>query len=180
MSERPPPPLPPSAVAPTRTSSTASKRPVRSGVTPTTIAAFPSARETIATTPEPMRRLAQNTLFFGEVRFGSGTGQGFDAAHARSDRHFADDLEDPDVAGAADMRTAAELDREGPVVVVCFAHRDDPHLVAVLFAKERERTLGDGAIGCQQAGAYCGVRADAPVDLRLDRLDILARHRSRM
>jgi len=64
----------------------------------------------------------------------------------------------------------AELDREGPVVVVvCFAHRDDPHIVAVLFAKERERALGDGAIGCQQAGAYCGVRADAPVDLRLDR-----------
>jgi len=52
---RPPPPLPPSAAAPTRTSSTASKRSVSPGVTPTTIAALPSARDTTVTMPEPMR-----------------------------------------------------------------------------------------------------------------------------
>src|SRR6187399_282355 len=58
MSERPPPPLPPSASAPFLTSSTALKRLVRSSVTPTTMPALPSAAvATMATTPDPTCRL---------------------------------------------------------------------------------------------------------------------------
>src|SRR5450830_1057368 len=54
MSGRPPPPLPPRASAPLRTSSTALKRLVSSSVTATTMPALPSAlRPTMATTPEP-------------------------------------------------------------------------------------------------------------------------------
>ena len=52
MSGRPPPPLPPSASDATRTRSTAEKREVRSGVTPTTTPALPSSvTPTMATTP---------------------------------------------------------------------------------------------------------------------------------
>src|SRR6185503_10927622 len=53
MSGRPPPPLPPSASAPSLTRSTALMRLVRSSVTPTTSDARPSSTVTNATTPEP-------------------------------------------------------------------------------------------------------------------------------
>ena len=71
------------------------------------------------------------------------------------------------------MGAAAQLDRERPRLVALAAHRDDPHLVAVFLAEERERSLGDGAVGGQQARAHRGVRPDALVDLGLDRLDVL-------
>src|SRR6266446_1945586 len=62
MSGRPPPPLPPSASEPLRTSSTALKREVRSEVTPTTMPALPSSvTPTIATTPEPICFLPSST-----------------------------------------------------------------------------------------------------------------------
>src|SRR5690242_758915 len=55
MSGRPPPPLPPSTSAPFRTRSTALKRLVKSGVTPTTMPALPSSvTPTKATMPEPI------------------------------------------------------------------------------------------------------------------------------
>ena len=124
--------------------------------------------------------LAQHPLFLGEICLGRGAGQRFDPAHARSDRHFADDLEQPDVAGAADMRAAAQLDREGLLVVTRSAHRDDPHLVAVFLAEQRQRPFGDGAVRGQQAGAHRAVGPNALVDLGLDRPDVLLRQRPRV
>ena len=65
MSGRPPPPLPPSAAEPSRTRSTALKRPVRSAVTATTRLALPSSPvAAIATTPEPTLCLASSASDF--------------------------------------------------------------------------------------------------------------------
>jgi hypothetical protein len=55
-------------------------------------------------------------------------GDGFDAANTRGDGTFVDDLADPDIASAADMRAAAELLAEG-------VDLHDAHFVAVLFAE---------------------------------------------
>src|SRR6516162_11677625 len=114
------------------------------------------------------------------MSLGRGTGQSFDPADSGRDRHFADDLEDPDIAGTADMSPAAQLHREGPVVVTGSSHRDYPHLLAVLLAKERERSLGDRAIRSQQARAHSSIRTDLLVDLRLDRLNVVLRQRPRV
>src|SRR5205814_550076 len=58
--------------------------------------------------------LTEQRLLVSEMRFGCGAGQRLDAAHARRHRALRDDLEEPDVAGAAHMGAAAELDREVP------------------------------------------------------------------
>ena len=96
--------------------------------------------------PQRRRCLAQHALFFGEISLGRGAGQRLDPAHPRGDRRLADDLEQADVAGAADMRAAAQLDREGPLVVTRAAHRDDPHLIAIFLAEQRQRPFGDRAV----------------------------------
>src|SRR3954468_1683642 len=66
-------------------------------------------------------------------------GHRLEPAHARGDGALRDDGDDTDVAGAACMGAAAELDREGPVGALaagCPAHRDDADLVAVFLAEE--------------------------------------------
>ena len=78
------------------------------------------------------------------------------------------------------MRAAAQLYREGPLVVARAAHRDDPDLVAVFLAEQRQRPFGDGAVRGQQAGAHGAVGANALVDLGLDRPDVLLRQRPRV
>ena len=64
------------------------------------------------------------------------------AAHAGGDGALADDPEQRDVAGAADMGAAAQLDRVGPAVLA-LAHRDHAHLVAVLLAEQRHGAGAD-------------------------------------
>src|SRR5260370_17372257 len=78
------------------------------------------------------------------------------------------------------MRAAAQLDREGPLVVTRSAHRDDPHLVAVFLAEQRERPFGDGTVRGQQAGAHGAVGPNAFVDLGLDSPNVLLRQRPRV
>ena len=63
-------------------------------------------------------------------------GQGLDAADAGGDRALGHDAEQRDVAGAADVGAAAQLDRVG-AAVRRLAHRDDADLVAVLLAEQR-------------------------------------------
>ena len=53
-------------------------------------------------------------LLLGEVFPRRGAGQRLDAADARGDRALADERDQADLAGAADMGAAAELDRIGP------------------------------------------------------------------
>src|SRR5262249_56266096 len=68
MSGRPPPPLPPSASAPLRTSSTALNRSVRSVVTPTTSPPLPSgAVLATATTPDPSLALPSSASDLSSV-----------------------------------------------------------------------------------------------------------------
>ena len=57
--------------------------------------------------------LAHAGILRGEIRARGLAGQRLDAAHAGGDRAFADDLEQADIAGAAHMGAAAELDRIG-------------------------------------------------------------------
>ena len=74
-------------------------------------------------------------------------GARLDAAHAGGDRALADDGDEADVAGAAHMRAAAQLDGEGMRGAGAHRpHRDDAHFVAVFLAKERARAGADGVV----------------------------------
>ncbi len=80
-----------------------------------------------------------------------------------------DDLEEADIAGAAHMRAAAQLDRVMAVAglrVAFVAHAHDAHLVAVFLAEEGERPLLHRAVGRHQPGRDLGILADAGVDRR--------------
>ena len=92
-------------------------------------------------------------------------GDGFDAAHAGRDAALVDDLEQADVAGAPDVRAAAELLAETGDV-------DDAHLVAVLFAEQRHGAGPDGLIERHDRGFDRGVAQDLLVDQALDFFDL--------
>ena len=68
-------------------------------------------------------------------------GQRLDAAHAGGDRALADHRDQADVAGAAHMGAAAQLDRPAErilaVLAGALAHRDDADLVAIFLAEQR-------------------------------------------
>ena len=67
-------------------------------------------------------------------------GYGLQTPHAAGDAAFFQYLDQPDLAGRARVRAAAELGRE-------VADADDPHAIAVLFAEERHRlVLVDGDV----------------------------------
>src|SRR3546814_2686655 len=68
-------------------------------------------------------------------------GQRLDTAHAGGHRALVDDLEQADVAGAAHMGAAAELDRIIPVAEL--AHGEHADLVAVFLAEQRHGAGGD-------------------------------------
>src|SRR6185312_10575655 len=129
-------------------------------------------------------RLAQHSLLLLDVSLGRGAGQRLDAAHAGGDGALRDDLEEADIAGAADMRAAAQLDREGlermAVHVGLGAHGDDAHLVAVFLAEERQRAGLDRLLRRHEPRRHLAVLADAVVDLALDDADVLAREGARL
>src|SRR5262249_56051579 len=67
------------------------------------------------------------------------TRRGFQASHAGRHSALAAQLDEAYVAGASDVRPAAQLGGE-------VAHADHPHPVAVLVTEERERTRTDGLV----------------------------------
>ena len=73
--------------------------------------------------------------FWGN-RLGAVAGQGLDAPDAGRHGAFADDLEDPDVAGAFNVGAAAKLGGEGHIPFL-LSHRDDAHFVPVFLAEQR-------------------------------------------
>ena len=75
---------------------------------------------------------AELVLELAQVVERARAGDRLDAAHALRDAGLAEDLEQADVAGAAHVGAAAELDRLA-------ADRDDAHRVAVLLAEHRDR-----------------------------------------
>ena len=93
-----------------------------------------------------------------------------------------DELERADVAGARDVRAAAQLQRIGLAARAepaagAQAHRDDAHLVAVLLAEQRAGALTLGGVRRHDPGLDRRVLADVGVDLGLDRRDFGGRHR---
>src|SRR5262249_46742678 len=104
--------------------------------------------------PQRCCRLTQNFFFSLNKGFSRGSSQRLDAAHPGGDRRFPDNLEQPDIAGTANMCAPAELDRKGPVFIGLPAHRDDPDLVAVFLAEQRQRAFGYCVVGRQETSAH--------------------------
>src|SRR5690606_24136676 len=93
-------------------------------------------------------------------------GDGLDPAHARRDAALRHDLEETDIARAANVRAAAELGRE-------VAEPEHAHPVAVLVAEERERAGRDRLVVRHLADLGVDVAADLVVDELLDRRELL-------
>ena len=112
-----------------------------------------------------------------EVERGSAR-DAFDPAHALRDAAFGRDDEHRDVAGARDVRAAAEFDR---VRRVGFRHgiaeAQHAHFIAVLLAEQRHRARLDRLVRRHHADFRRSVLADDGVHFGLDRFDVLARHR---
>ena len=104
-------------------------------------------------------------------------GDRLDAADAGGDGTLGDDAEQRDVAGAADMGAAAQLDRVG-LAVLALAHRDDADLVAVLLAEQRHGPGADRVVARHDPHRGLVVAAQEVVHLGLDRADLLGRHRA--
>src|SRR5262249_61996759 len=75
-------------------------------------------------------------------------------------------LDEAYVAGASDVRPAAQLGGE-------VAHADHPHPVAVLVAEERERTRTDGVVVAHLLARHLGVGANPGVDVVLDGVQLV-------
>src|SRR5208282_1346660 len=96
-----------------------------------------------------------------------------DSPHSRGDSRFRLELENADIAGARDVRAAAQLDRK-------IAHPDHADAVAVLVAEKCERARLDGVVVRHLLDGHFGVLADARVDLFLDRRERVALDRPLM
>ncbi len=94
------------------------------------------------------RDLAQRLGLGDELPAGALRRLGLDAAHAGGDRSLRDDADEADVAGAARMGAAAELDRKGARSDVDrrMAHGDDAHFIAVFLAEQRARAGANGLV----------------------------------
>ena len=133
----------------------------------------------VGTDFEQLRRLAHFFVLRGEIGPRRIAGQRLDAANAGGDRGLGDDLEQTDIAGAANMRAAAKLDGIGAVglgALVGHAHGDDADLVAIFLAEQRQRALRDGLIRRHQMGLHRLVLQDHRVDEILDRDDLFVGH----
>ena len=97
-------------------------------------------------------------------------GQRLDAANSRSHAAFADDLEQADVAGARNMRAAAQFGRK-------VAHLQYAHVIAVLLAEQRHRTELDRFVVAHLADFRLDVAAHFGVDQILDLAQFVRRDR---
>ena len=110
-------------------------------------------------------------------------GQRFDAPHAGRHRAFRDERDQPDLAGAVDVRAAAELDGIGLARLLArfrLAHRDDAHLVAVFLAEQRHGAGGDGAVAVHEMRLDRRILQHDGVRHLLDGREFRFRHRLRM
>ena len=132
---------------------------------------------------QKFRGLAHAGILRGEIGAGALARERLDAAHAGGNRAFADDLEQADIAGAAHMSAAAQLDRIGMLGLgarLALAHADDADLFAVFLAEQRKRALGDRLVGTHQMRLHRGVLQYHGVGKVLHRADLSRRHRPRM
>ena len=138
------------------------------------------------------RLLTQEELFdvLGELGFGSAddardagelrlgflkapqrafTGDRLDAADARRNRAFVDDLADSDVAGAGHVRASAQLLAEA-------VDRDHAHALAVFFAEQRHRSGGKRLVEVHDVGVDFAVDEDLLVHEPLDFGELVGIH----
>ena len=125
---------------------------------------------------EQRRGLAELLLLGRDMRLGRSAGQRLEPAHPGRHRALADDLEQADIAGAPHVGPAAQLGRVA-LAVVGAAHRDDPDLVAILLAEQRQGAGLHRLVGRGVAGLDRGVAADSLIDVGLDGAQILRRQR---
>ena len=129
------------------------------------------------------RRLGELTQCCAALR-AARAGQRLDAAHAGGDAAVGDARDQADVAGAAHMRAAAQLDRPAERIAAAavriLAHRHDAHLVAVFLAEQRARAGGARVVERHQPRRHRRVLQHIVVGDVLDPLDLLGRHRLRM
>ena len=107
-------------------------------------------------------------------------GRGLDATHAGRDRAFADDTDEPDVAGATHMGPAAELHRPSQSVgarQIGFTHGDDANFVAVFLTEQRPGSRLHRLVGCHYVRGDLGVAQHLRVGEILDLGDLLLVHR---
>ena len=83
---------------------------------------------------DQLLELGDDRVLPGEEVVGVHADQGLDTAYAGADRRLAEQLDQAELGGVADVRTAAQLLGE-------VADGDDAHPLAVLLAE-----LGDGAL----------------------------------
>src|SRR5262249_13449492 len=100
----------------------------------------------------------------------AGARDGLDAAHALRDAGLAEDLEQADVARAADVGAAAELDRLA-------ADRDHADALAVLLAEHGDRAALLGLGDRQDLDDRVEVAPDLGVDHVLDPALLVVGHR---
>ena len=100
-------------------------------------------------------------------------GDGLDAPHARGHAAFAHDLEDADVAGARDMRAAAQLHRKIP-------HAQHAHVFLVFLAEQRDGAFGHRGVVRHFARFGRLVPADFRVHQPFDLLKLVRRDRLEM
>ena len=105
-------------------------------------------------------------LLFGRIqpRQCRRTGDRFNTPHAGCHTTFAGDLEQRDVACTGRVNTATQLDGETA------AHAQHPHVVAILFAKQRHGTFGLGSFDIGFFGFNRTIQADFTVDDVFQRL----------
>ena len=119
--------------------------------------------------------IAQNTL----------AGQSLDPADARGRGVFRQDQERPDLAQTPDMGAAAKFKAIGPTVRALSgpfkrAHRDNAHLVAIFFTKQRLSPKPARVVRRHDAGIDGRVLADERVHLSLNGGEFGGRHGMRM
>jgi hypothetical protein len=103
----------------------------------------------------------------------------FDAANALRDAAFGRDHEHRDIARARHMRAAAEFDRVRRIGFANgIAETQDAHFIAILLAEQRHGARLDRLVRRHHLDLrFRRVLADDGVDLGLDGLDLVARHR---
>src|SRR6185295_4503631 len=82
------------------------------------------------------RQLVYHRLAFTEALKRVDTGDRTNPSHAGSDRFIAEDLEETNIAGGADVRSSAQFFGENILRALDGKHA---HLLAILLAKERHR-----------------------------------------
>jgi len=122
---------------------------------------------------EQCRDLDESLLLLRNVGHCCSTGNRFDAAHARSDTAFGQDFEQPDIAGATHVGSAAQLGRE------C-THAQHPYPLAVFFAEQGHGTEIERLLHVHLMHFGLGVATDLRIDQGFDLRQLRAAHRLEM